>query len=77
MKPTVGRIVHYTNLGDRDNVYPPEAQAAIITKVHTDDFVDLCIFYPTGWFFRQRVEKTGAKAGTDDARGRWNWPERV
>lgn len=24
MKPTVGRIVHYTNLGDKDGVYPPE-----------------------------------------------------
>lgn len=33
MKPTVGRIVHYTNLGDRDGKYPPEIQAAIITKV--------------------------------------------
>lgn len=33
MKPSVGRIVHYTNLGDRDGKYPPELQAAIITKV--------------------------------------------
>lgn len=33
MKPTVGRIVLYTNLGDRDGKYPPEVQAAIITKV--------------------------------------------
>lgn len=33
MRPTVGRIVHYTNLGDRDGKYPPEVQAAIITKV--------------------------------------------
>ena len=33
MKPTVGRIVHYTNLGDADGKYPPEQQAAIITKV--------------------------------------------
>ena len=33
MKPSVGRIVLYTNLGDRDGKYPPEAQAAIITKV--------------------------------------------
>ena len=32
MKPTVGRIVHYTNLGDRDGKYPPEVQAALITK---------------------------------------------
>jgi hypothetical protein len=33
VKPSVGRIVLYTNLGDRDGKYPPEAQAAIITKV--------------------------------------------
>lgn len=33
MKPTVGRIVHYTNLGDADGRYPPEQQAALITKV--------------------------------------------
>lgn len=33
MKPTVGRIVMYTNLGDRAGRYPPEAQAALITKV--------------------------------------------
>lgn len=33
IKPTVGRIVHYTNLGDRDGKYPPEVQAALITKV--------------------------------------------
>ena len=23
MKPTIGRIVHYTNLGDADGKYPP------------------------------------------------------
>lgn len=33
MIPTVGRIVLYTNLGDRDGRFPPEAQAALITKV--------------------------------------------
>lgn len=35
MKPTIGRIVHYTNLGDRDGKYPPEVQAAIITGVRS------------------------------------------
>lgn len=33
MVPSVGRIVHYTNLGDADGKYPPEQQAALITKV--------------------------------------------
>lgn len=33
MRPTVGRTVHYTNLGDKDGKYPPQVIAAIITKV--------------------------------------------
>jgi hypothetical protein len=33
-KPTIGRIVHYTNLGDKDGKYPPETQAAVITGVY-------------------------------------------
>lgn len=34
MLPTVGRIVHYTNLGDKDGKYPPQVQAALITAVY-------------------------------------------
>ncbi len=79
MTPTIGRIVHYTNLGDRDGKYPPEIQAAIITRVddNIDERVSLHIFYPTGDFYMERVEKTDARPGTELARGRWNWPERV
>lgn len=33
-KPSIGRIVHYTNLGDKDGKYPPEVQAALITGVY-------------------------------------------
>lgn len=32
--PSIGRIVHYTNLGDKDGRYPPEIQAAMITGVY-------------------------------------------
>jgi hypothetical protein len=32
MKPTVGRIVHYTSLGSADERFPPETQAALITS---------------------------------------------
>lgn len=35
-KPSIGRIVHYTNLGDKDGKYPPEVQAAIITGVYRE-----------------------------------------
>jgi hypothetical protein len=72
MKPTVGRIVHYTNLGDKDGKYPPETQAALITKVYTDTCVSLFIFYKTGIFFMDSVDFS-----EEPARGKWNWPPRV
>ncbi len=90
MKPTVGRIVHYTNLGDRDGRFPPETQAAIITKVipkYDEKFKDvpnesafnvsLRIFYEDGDFVMRNVPFTEAKAGSEAARGKWTWPERV
>lgn len=76
-KPTIGRIVHYTNLGDRDGKYPPEIQAAIVTRVHDDGAVGLHVFYPTGEFNMDRVEFTDADAGSDAARGMWTWPART
>ncbi len=85
MKPTVGRIVHYTNLGDKDGRYPPEQQAAIITKVvqhqggHGLDrnlteksfAVSLHIFYATGQFDMQDVPFSESYE-----RGHWTWPPR-
>jgi hypothetical protein len=75
MKPTVGRIVHYTNLGDKDGVYPPEQQAAIITRVRTapngalTGEVALHIFYPTGQFDMDNVPFSETYE-----RGHWSWP---
>ena len=77
MKPSIGRIVHYTNLGDKDGKYPPEIQAAMITKLGENNRVTLKIFYPTGIFDREDVEFTTEAAGIDEARGKWAWPERV
>jgi len=83
MKPTVGRIVHYTNLGDKDGRYPPEQQAAIITKVVQHPAavegtkqenccaVSLHIFYPTGQFDMQNVPYS-----EEYQRGHWSWPVR-
>ena len=86
MKPTVGRIVHYTNLGDKDGRYPPEQQAAIITGVyppaHPDRegpqpgdlgemHVDLHIFYRTGQFDMKAVPYSESYE-----RGHWSWPPR-
>jgi hypothetical protein len=83
MKPSIGRIVHYTNLGDRDGKYPPEVQAAIITRVlgpgdgaGDADAVSLHIFYPTGQFDMPTVPKAADNvvAGSEAARGKWQWP---
>ena len=73
--PSIGRIVHYTNLGDRDGKYPPTVQAAIITGLNDDGTVSLHVFYKTGAFDLARCEQTYAYAGTDEARGMWSWPE--
>jgi hypothetical protein len=90
VKPSIGRIVHYTNLGDRDGRFQPEAQAALITKVlpkllnegesrDAEDsyFVSLRIFYEDGEFNMKSAPFTTAKAGSEEARGKWCWPERV
>lgn len=76
MKPTIGRIVHYTNLGDRDGKYPPEVQAAIITGVNADGTVALHVFYKTGQFDMATCAETTLPAGSDGARGKWCWPAR-
>lgn len=77
MKPTVGRIVHYTNLGDADGKYPPEQQAAIITKVAVigeagGSGISLKIFYPTGQFDMENVPYS-----EEYQRGHWSWPPKI
>lgn len=84
MRPTVGRTVLYTNLGDADGKFPPEQQAAIITKVankgavldgmpdEAQFAVSLAIIYPTGMFWMQDVPFS-----SEFARGKWSWPPRV
>jgi hypothetical protein len=80
MKVTVGRIVHYTNLGDAEGRYPPETQAAIVTGIYHDPamevapamaMVDLHIFYRTGQFDMKQVPWSDRPM-----RGHWNWPPR-
>ena len=77
MKPTVGRIVHYTNLGDKDpcaNAWSrgcPGTQAALITAVHEDGTVSLHIFYEAGHFDMFDVPYSDAPK-----RGHWHWPPR-
>ncbi len=71
-QPSIGRIVHYTNLGDADGKYVPETQAALITGLNADGTVALKIFYRTGVFDMPAVERADVPT-----RGRWNWPPRT
>lgn len=76
--PSIGRIVHYTNLGDRDGKYPPTVQAAIITGLNDPSGnVSLHVFYKTGQFDLAACEFTDAPAGSEAARGKWSWPPRT
>ncbi len=77
MKPSVGRIIHYTSLGSADGKYSPELVPAIIVGVNDDGTVALHTFYRTGQFNLNSVEHTLETAGTAPARGKWAWPERI
>jgi hypothetical protein len=91
MTPTVGRIVHYTNLGDKDGKYPPQVQAAIITGVYCRDPDGNVAVANDGIgqsditevdlhvFYRTGdffMEKVPQKT-TSDQRGAWDWPVKV
>lgn len=76
-QPTIGRVVHYTNLGDRDGKYPPSVQAAIITGINDNGTVSLHVFYKTGQFDLAECVQTTDPAGSEYARGKWCWPERA
>ena len=73
MTPTIGRIVHYTNLGDADHKFPPEIHPAIITGFDADGDACLHIWYKQG-SFDMTAPFTEAPAGSDQARGKWSWP---
>jgi hypothetical protein len=68
MKPTVGGIVYYKSYGTPGGEYQSEDRAAIITRVHTDECVDLCVLNPTGMFFNTSVTRDEEGRG-----GTWDW----
>jgi len=72
MTPTVGRTVHYQSYGTPNGEHLSLARAAIITQVHQDNFVDLCVLNPTGMFFNHRVSYSD-----DRQPGTWSWPPRA
>ena len=89
--PTVGRIVHYTNLGDKDGKYPPQVQAAVITGVYRRDPDGVVAIANDGIGQEDITEvdlKVFYRAGLFDVqkvpqkseptnRGVWDWPPRV
>ena len=68
---TVGRILHYTS------TLPLVCRAALVTAVHSQECVDLCVFEPDGLLFKHLVLHAGVgpRAGYDP--GTWHWPERT
>lgn len=69
MRPTIGRIVHYTSKidnGPGSRVVSP----AVIIRTVEDDQVDLCVF-GLGKTYREYGVRHG------DGLGEWDWPARV
>lgn len=66
MKPTIGRVVFYNRYGTPGGEHKSEESAAIITKVHNDSCVDLCVLNPSGIHFNQKVIQ-------GDQPGHWEW----
>jgi len=71
-KPSIGRIVHYVAYGTPGGEYKPEHRAAVVTAVHSDTCVSLCVLNPTGLFFQTSL----LQDETDKKSGSWHWPER-
>jgi hypothetical protein len=72
-KPSVGRVVHYQAFGTPGGEYKSEPKAAIITAVHSDSLVGLCVLNPSGMFFNTcHLDQSDAPKG-----GTWHWPPRV
>jgi hypothetical protein len=72
MTPSIGRIVHMTSRGSADGQFPPAPRAAVITAVHDEGRVDLCVLNPTGLFF-----DLGVPYAEEPTPGHWSWPPRV
>ena len=68
MKPSIGRIVHYTGIENDDQT--PSCLAAIITRVINETTVNLTVFTPFTTY-------TVSKVYQGDGIGSWHWPERV
>ncbi len=73
MTPTIGRIVLYQAHGSPDGTHKSEPRAAIVTKVHNETCVDLCVINPSGFFFNQSCCSDESESPRG---GSWRWPPR-
>jgi hypothetical protein len=74
MTPSVGRIVHYQAHGSPDGTHRSVPRAAVVTEVHNNEVVSLCVLNPTGLYFDRSIvldESEAPKGGT------WHWPPRA
>lgn len=70
-RPSIGRIVLYKHAGSADGKYPPMVSPAIITQVHSDTCVNLCVLSAgDGLFFPHSITQ-------GDGPSQWSWPPRV
>lgn len=67
--PTINRMVHYMSYGSKDGRYEATCRAAVVTEVHDEDNVGLCVLNPTGIFFDRNV-----RLDDDQGPGTWHWP---
>lgn len=72
LKPTLGRIVHFTPPSDHKAPEGPEQYAALITAVNPDGTAELATFGPNSLYFQHGVPFSELPKG-----GSWNWPPRV
>jgi hypothetical protein len=70
VKPSVGRIVHYVS-------YSGEPLAAIITKVHSLECVNLVVFTDGSPYSPDEVSSLKLSVMIGLQPGQWHWPERV
>jgi hypothetical protein len=76
-KPSIGRIVHYHPFAEGEPGIPFTGEAppcpAIITKVFSEDCVNLTIFGVES----VPLLRTSVLRGGPAAQGSWSWPPRV
>lgn len=68
-QPSIGRLVHFYNLGDDAGEFPC---AALITGLREDIGVSLKVFYPSGLFDMHAVPFSETPRP-----GHWSWPPRL